>query len=82
MAKDFSHLDAIQERIARETQRRDASHNAQVRAFRQMQIDQAEKELAAEYKFLGIEPVTIGELSDDELLAELNEGLDSIKSTD
>ena len=70
---DFSHLDAIQERIHREKSRLAAAGTENERAFRAREVKAAEKELAAEYKFLGIEPVSLDEilLSDDELLAEL-----------
>jgi non-ribosomal peptide synthetase component E (peptide arylation enzyme) len=70
---DFSHLNAIQERIQRENSRLAAAVTENERAFRAREIKAAEKELAAEYKFLGIEPVSLDEilLSDDELLAEL-----------
>lgn len=67
MEKDFSHLNAIQERLHRETMRF-MSTTGKEREFRFSQVKQAEKELAAEYKFLGIEPCT---MTDDELLAEL-----------
>lgn len=65
---DYSHLNAIQDRIHRETMRFMAAHDPKEREFRFSQVCQAERELAAEYKFLGIEPCT---MSDDELLAEL-----------
>lgn len=71
--KDLSHLDAIQKRIANETARLMIASNERERAFRERQIKMAERELASEYKFLGIEPLTGAEMamSDDELLAEL-----------
>lgn len=65
---DYSHLDAIQERIHRETMRFMSAHTESERQFRFSQVQQARREEAAEYKFLGIEPCN---LSDDELLAEL-----------
>ena len=70
---DFSHLDALQSRLRRETARRDAATNDNERNFRIREIASCEKEIAAEYKFLGIEPVSLDDLlmSDDELLAEL-----------
>ena len=70
-AIDFSHLHAIQERLFRETQRLRCATTEAERAFRHRQVSQAEIEEAAEYRFLGIEPATVAELSDDELLAEL-----------
>ena len=69
---DYSHLDAIAARLSREKARLASAKNAKERAFRAAQVSQAEKELAAEYKFLGIAPVTIDDLmNDDDLLAEL-----------
>lgn len=70
---DFSHLDALQSRRSREVARRDAATNENERSFRIREIASCEKEIAAEYKFLGIKPLTWEELmlSDDELLAEL-----------
>jgi len=69
---DLSHLDALQSRLARETARFNAAQNANERAFRQREMTACEKEIAAEYKFLGIAPLSLDEiLSDDELLAEL-----------
>lgn len=73
MNKDLSHLDAIQSRIRREKARLAAATTENERAFREREIKAGEKELAAEYKFLGIAPLSLEEiiLSDDELLAEL-----------
>lgn len=68
MEIDYSHLNAIQDRIHRETMRFMFAHDPKEREFRFSQVCQAEKELAAEYKFLGIEPCV---MTDDELLAEL-----------
>ncbi len=70
---NFSHLDAIQGRIYRETQRLAAATNENERAFREREIKAAKKEEAAEYKFLGITPPpeSFDDLSDDALLAEL-----------
>lgn len=70
---DFSHLDAINQRLARETARLDAATNENERVFRQLQISQAKKELASEKKFLGIPELSLEEImmSDDELLSEL-----------
>jgi hypothetical protein len=69
----FSHLDAIQGRIRRETERRDNATNANERAYREREIAAAKREEAAEYAFLGIVPVTIADISDDDLLRELDE---------
>lgn len=71
--KDFSHLDALQARLMREKVRLNAAKNDHEKAFREREIASCEKEIAAEYKFLGIEPLSLDEIlmSDDELLAEL-----------
>ena len=70
---DFSHLNAIESRISREKARLAAASTENERDFRAREIKAAEKELAAEYKFLGISPLSLDEIimSDDELLAEL-----------
>ena len=70
---DFSHLNAIQSRIFREEQRLAAATNANERAFREHEIMMAKREEAAEYKFLGIEPVDCSEMSIEDILAELAE---------
>jgi hypothetical protein len=69
---DFSHLDALQSRLAREQSRLAAAKNENERAFRTREITACEKEIAAEYRFLGIKPAALDEiLSDDDLLREL-----------
>jgi hypothetical protein len=70
---DFSHLNAIEGRIYREKARLMAATTENDRAFREREIKAAEKELATEYRFLGISPVSLDKitLSHDELLAEL-----------
>lgn len=67
---DFSHLDAIQQRLYREKARLAAATNENERRFREVQVMHAERELAAEYEFLGLGADPCG-MSDDELLAEL-----------
>lgn len=57
---DFSHLDALQSRLAREISRRDSAKNENERSFRVREIAACEKEIAAEYKFLGIAPLSYG----------------------
>jgi hypothetical protein len=70
---DLSHLEALQSRLGRETARRNEARTASERAFREREMAACEREIAAEYKFLGIAPLTMEEIlmSDDELLAEL-----------
>jgi len=77
--KDLSHLDALLARLTRENGRlQDAqailpsARTAKEIAFRKHEIMMCEREIDAEYRFLGIEPVTIDDImSDDELLGEL-----------
>ena len=70
---DLSHLDALQARLDHETERLRNARTENERSFRQREIASCEKEIAAEYKFLGIAPLTFTEamLTDDELLTEL-----------
>lgn len=72
---DFSHLDALQGRLAREQDRLAAARTENEKSFRIREIAACEKEIANEYKFLGIEPLSMAEIlmSDDELLAALTE---------
>ena len=53
---DLSHLNAIKLRLANTTARRDQQKTAKVRAWFDHEIKMIEKELAGEYKFLGINP--------------------------
>jgi len=70
---DLSHLEALTHRLGRETCRMNNAKNENERSFREREIASCRKEIEAEYKFLGIKPLTIEEtmMSDDELLAEL-----------
>ena len=68
---DFSHLDAISQRLFRERARLANATTAKERAFCEHEIMMNERELAAEYKFLGVEPMTLADVMDDDLLAEL-----------
>jgi len=70
---DFSHLDALQGRLGRERDRLAIAKTDNERSFRIREIASCEKEIAAEYKFLGIEPVSLTDIimSDDELFAAL-----------
>lgn len=64
---DTSHLDAILGRLTRERQRLAEAATERGRSFHELQVSQAEKELAAEYEFLGISPPQ----SDTDILAAL-----------
>lgn len=69
---DLSHLDALRDRLARETERLSKAETENERSFREREIAACKKEIDGEYKFLGIKPLTLDEvISDDELLAEL-----------
>lgn len=70
---DFSHLNAIQDRIFREEQRLRAAKTDNERAYREHEIMMAKREEAAEYKFLGIEPQPLDEnMSLEDILAEID----------
>lgn len=71
--RDLSHLDALQARLVREKNRLVNATDANEIAFRQREITACEREIANEYKFLGIEQLSLDEIlmSDDDLLAEL-----------
>ena len=70
---DLTHLDAIRDRLRREKERLARTTCQQDQEFRERLVAQAERELAAEYKFLGLGPIDgpLLDMSDDELLAEL-----------
>ena len=72
---DTSHLVAIYERLERERARLKAATTSRDAEFRACQIAQAEKELEAEYRFLGMTPTAeLPEVSDDEIFRELSNG--------
>lgn len=75
---DFSHLNALQSRLFREQTRLNCAKNEDEKNFRLREIASCEKEIAGEYKFLGIQPVSLDDIlsdplimSDDEILAKL-----------
>lgn len=70
---DFSHLDALQGRLAREQDRLANAKTENEKNFRIREIAACQIEIASEYKFLGIEPLSLEEImmSDDNLLKEL-----------
>lgn len=70
--QDTSHLVALQERLSRERIRLAQANTAAEKAQRQVWVDQAERELAGELKFLGLQDLPqAGNIDDDTLLAEL-----------
>lgn len=66
---DFSHLDALETRLAHETVRLNQAKSVREKAMRQVWIDGIKREIESEKKFLGLD--VIETLSDDELLAAL-----------
>ena len=71
---ELSHYRAIEARLNREKTRLFHATNESERLFREVQVKQAEKELASEKKFLAKKGIVIPEetvMSDDELLREL-----------
>lgn len=68
-AKDYSHLIALQTRLAHERQYLSIAKTANEKAIRNVWIAQIEREIAGEEKFLGLDPVE--DISDDDLMAAL-----------
>lgn len=68
---DTSHLVATHDRLCREKARLANAKTAKEREFRALQVSQAEKELAGEMRFLGMDDMPMPEMTDDELLAAL-----------
>ena len=70
---DTSHLDALQVRLSHERGYLAKAKKPGEIELRKVWIAGIEKEIAAEYRFLGIKPLSLDEIlmSDDELLAEL-----------
>ena len=66
----YSHLDALELRLSNTT-RRAASCKPHQSTFWSTEIAQIKKEIASEYKFLGIVPAVVSDMSDDELLSQL-----------
>jgi len=69
--QDTSHLAAIGDRLSRERARLAAARTTKEREFRAVQVSGAEREFAAELRFLGMQTLEDIMVSDDELLAEL-----------
>lgn len=69
---ETSHLVAIHDRLCREKARLANAKTGKEREFRELQVSQAEKELAGELRFLGMDYMPMPEMTDDELLAALD----------
>ena len=67
----YSHLHALELRLSN-TQRRSVSCKPHQSTFWAVEIAQIKKEIAGEYKFLGIVPAIIEAITDDELLNALS----------
>ena len=67
---NFSHLIALQDRLAHEVDYLAREKTEAGRQLRQVWIAQIEKEIAFEKKFLGLEEPAV-DMTDEELMAEL-----------
>ena len=61
------HLEALYDRLARESARLAVAKSQPERALRSVWVDQIKREIDGELRFLGVK-----DMSDDELLAELS----------
>jgi hypothetical protein len=68
---DTSNLDALQLRLSHERSYLAAAKSAGERELRAVWIQQIEREIACELEHLGIAPVEADDMSDEELLREL-----------
>jgi hypothetical protein len=69
MARDWSHLHALEEGLAREKTRLGFAKTKREKLFREVQVSQLEKEIKGEKLLLGL--ADLPDMSDDELLAAL-----------
>ncbi len=72
---DTTHLVAIHERLAREKAKAAQAKTASTKLYWQTRVDQTQRELDGELKFLGLDTADTpaASLSDDELLGQLLE---------
>ena len=68
---DTSHLDALNLRLSNERMRLAAAKTPYERQLRAAWVASAEREVAGELVFLDAQAPILGDLSDEELLAEL-----------
>lgn len=68
---DTSHLEALELNLSRERGRLSSAKTAQERELRSVWVRQLEKEVEAEKVFLGLAQTVDVEMSDEELLKEL-----------
>lgn len=71
-APDLTHLNALNLRLSHERGYLARAVTGQEKALRTVWIAQIEREIARERAFLGLGPDAAPDMSDDELLAELN----------
>lgn len=71
MTNDTTHLTALHEGLCREKARLAAAKTESERQLRTVWVTQLEREIAGEMKFLGIAETVDCDLSDDDLLKEL-----------
>lgn len=69
---NLSHLNALELHLSHEREYLRAAKSTQETELRKVWIAQIEKEIASERKFLGLEDAATVEMTDDELLAQLN----------
>ena len=67
---DTSHLSALEVNLSNERNRLQTAKTEKEKQIRQVWVNQIQKEIAEEIKFLQINPVSL-EISDDDLLNEL-----------
>ena len=72
------HLDALRLHLSHERERLRKAKTGREREFYSVRVKQCEKEIAGELKFLGINEEPLPEMTDDELMAELNNVVDEI----
>ncbi len=72
--RDHTHLDALGVRLSHERSRLAREKTEDGKTMRHMWVQQIEREIAQEKKFLCIEPISCdADMTDDELLAALTE---------
>jgi multidrug resistance efflux pump len=69
--RDYSHLHALEQGLSHERERLARATAPAERRIRQTWIDQREREIAAERRFLGLPAESVETMTDDELLAAL-----------
>ena len=70
----LEHLDWLKLRLSHERERLANARTDQEKATWTIWVRQLEKEIAGELKFLGINEKPLPEMTDDELMAELDKG--------